>query len=369
MDVLLGKVIILKVNIVSTVDEGGISTYSDYLSEALEENGDFLKVDRTENHLLESDPIFYSELADKTKDGIYDVAHVQHEFGLFGRFAGFSGIYAYLYYPLLSSDIAVVTTFHEVESLARLRDYGKLMEFVGTNARKFLSLPIFAFSDIVIVHNERAKNILEDIGFQNIEVIPHGVVQRETRKKDRAKEILGFDSNKKLVTLFGFVNEFKGHDRVVEQIDKLDDDAILYVAGKPSPVDGAQAYFRELEFKAEELGSDDQIFFHGFVDEDAFGDVFGASDLMIFPYRHITESGAMSLAFGYGRPILASDLPAFQDKPIEICENDNWAERINEIVHDEEKLEEMEANSEQYAEENSWKKVAERTIEVYKEVL
>jgi glycosyltransferase involved in cell wall biosynthesis len=362
--------------------DGGISTYTRYLIQELEKIGS-ISVDKIENRLLESNPFFYWSLAGDSKelhtevatqhsyfpfddivDWSPDVVHVQHEFGLFGHL-GIGGLYSYFYYPRLR-DQTVVTTLHEVESLGEITGYNKIMEFLGTRGRRFLTWPLFRWSDAIIVHNERSKEILEDIGVENVNVVPHGVVQGETKNKIEAKDYLNFKHDRKVVTIFGFINKFKGHDRVVEQIDELHDDIVIYIAGRPSST-GADKYRDKLIEAAKEKGCENKLEFHGYVQNEEFPFLFGASDLLVFPYRHITESGAMSLALGHGCPVLASGLPAFKDKPIEICEG-NWAERINELVHDKEKLNEMKTNSEKYAEERSWKKVAEKTAEVYRKV-
>ena len=42
-------------------------------------------------------------------------------------------------------------------------------------------------------------------------------------------------------------------------------------------------------------------------------DITGASDAVLLPYRQITGSGALLMALGMGRGVVASDLPYFRE--------------------------------------------------------
>jgi glycosyltransferase involved in cell wall biosynthesis len=49
-----------------------------------------------------------------------------------------------------------------------------------------------------------------------------------------------------------------------------------------------------------------------FVTVDELSDFYEAADVLVYPYREITSSGALMTGIGYGKPIVASKLPAFE---------------------------------------------------------
>ena len=52
----------------------------------------------------------------------------------------------------------------------------------------------------------------------------------------------------------------------------------------------------------------------GYIRDDELPGLFGQADLCLFPYREIYGSGALLMAYTYGRPVIASDIPVFREE-------------------------------------------------------
>lgn len=51
----------------------------------------------------------------------------------------------------------------------------------------------------------------------------------------------------------------------------------------------------------------------GFVDDNAVAGLFANADYLILPYQDLAQSGAITVAFNYGVPVITSDIPQFQE--------------------------------------------------------
>ncbi|HWE82252.1 MAG TPA: glycosyltransferase [Gaiellaceae bacterium] len=106
-----------------------------------------------------------------------------------------------------------------------------------------------------------------------------------------------------LLLLYGAVRPYKGVDLALEALARVDPilDVRLVVAGRFWK---ARA---ELERLAVELGVDRRVEFRdGYVSNEETSILFGACDAALLPYRSATQSGVAALAFGYGRPVIAT---------------------------------------------------------------
>jgi glycosyltransferase involved in cell wall biosynthesis len=106
---------------------------------------------------------------------------------------------------------------------------------------------------------------------------------------------------------FGFVRDYKGFDIAVAALRRLHDrgvDARLTIAGE---VWGDAAPWYQ---HARELGI---TLIPRYLTDAEVVDLVASHHLLVAPYRSATQSGPVSLAFGSGRPVVATSVGGLQE--------------------------------------------------------
>jgi len=165
----------------------------------------------------------------------------------------------------------------------------------------------------VIVHSDTTYNKLIKDGVNNDKIvhIPHFTVIGEELDRDECKRKLGL-SGKRVIAIFGFIHQNKGHDLLVNAMPYLPKDTVLLVLGEAKQEFGT-AYKEELAAKVKELGLRDRVIFKGFVNDTDMPTVMNAADVAVFPYRWVEVSGALHMVLGFKIPCVASDLDYFKE--------------------------------------------------------
>jgi glycosyltransferase involved in cell wall biosynthesis len=169
---------------------------------------------------------------------------------------------------------------------------------------------IYRMSDALIAHGEDTRRRLREgfgIPAERISVIPHGdygfAASGETRQGARAA--LGLADDALVLLAFGAMRDYKGIPDLIDAFAAIAADfpsARLLIVGKPIRVDP-----NEYRARIEHHGLSERVTLR---DEYVpFGDIgryFAACDVAVYPYRHIYQSGALQLAYGAGRPVVAT---------------------------------------------------------------
>jgi glycosyltransferase involved in cell wall biosynthesis len=229
----------------------------------------------------------------------FDVACLQHEFGIYGGDAGCHvlGLIAALKVPL-------VTTLHTV------LDQPSAAQRVVMNA-------ILAASAQVIVMACKGREILiETYGAdpEKITVIPHGIPEAPFETSDRAKLKLGF-AGRKVILTFGLISPSKGIETMIEAMPAIiasAPDAVYVVMGATHPHllrDAGEAYRESLIARVRALGIEDHVvFINRFVDRPELLEHIAACDIYVTPYLVAAQmtSGTLAYSHGQGRPVVST---------------------------------------------------------------
>lgn len=167
-------------------------------------------------------------------------------------------------------------------------------------------------ADRIVVHSqievERLRGI---IPIDRIRVIPHFVEQRQLPlSPEEARAKLGL-SDRRIVTLLGFVYGRKGHRYAVQAVPFMPDDAVMVYAG--GPVAGRTYVYDLAMAKAEELGLGDRFRITGYLSEEELETWMAATHLAILPFTDLSASGSLSSWISAGKPMLVSDLRGFRE--------------------------------------------------------
>ena len=304
-------------------------------------------------------PFYFIKLLKGIKKN--QITHIQYQPSLFGLLP--IPILEVNYLPLVITILKlrgnnIVTTIHEAG----------LNSWINSLILKFLNL-----SDKIIVHNNKMIEILnkEGIGMNKMVEIPLGTSKVHILDKNECKSKLNV-LDKRIITIFGFINKNKGHDLIIEILPKLDKNTILFVAGSVRTQD-QEKYKESLKNKVKSLGLEHRVKFLDFVDKKDLPVIASATDLFIYPYRWIVASAALSLGLSYRIPTITSDLSYFKEIKdkydcIELFENGNKQElliKINEIMNNQERQNYLKKRCEEFYDKTSWKALSQETESIY----
>lgn len=219
--------------------------------------------------------------------------------------------------------------------------------------------------DAVIVHTRHGAGLLG--GGPRVHVIPHGAFEHLTQQageQSLPSELAGRDGP--VVLYFGVVRPYKGVDVLVEAFREVEG-AELWVVGRPMgvslPALHAPAGVR---------------FVPRYVSDAELPAFFRRADLLVLPHRTVDVSGVLFAGLAFGKPMILSDVGGFR----ELADEHNAARlvppgdpgalaaAISELLSDPAERSRLAAGARAAAAgPYSWDRVAERTLEVYREVM
>jgi glycosyltransferase involved in cell wall biosynthesis len=174
--------------------------------------------------------------------------------------------------------------------------------------------------------------------------------------------------------MFGHMGPYKGLPvmlQAFEELRKENHNVKLVVAGSSHPNFPG---FIDPYIKA----NLPKVDFLGYIPEAEISQIFRVADVVVIPYFTTTgTSGVFHLACGYGRPIVASDLPEIREilsegaSALLVPPGDVKAlkEAILKVLYDEKLAAKMSEQNLQFAQRESWGIVAEAYEEAYLELL
>ncbi len=145
-----------------------------------------------------------------------------------------------------------------------------------------------------------------------VRMIPHGHMLDyvEPVSREEAREKLGIPADKTVFLFFGQIKKVKGVDYLLKAFLKLlqtRQDAYLVVAGSVWKADftECQSLIDENDFHGD-LRTDIR-----YIPDEDVKYYYSAADVCVLPYTDVYQSGVIQLAYGYKKPVVATNLPAF----------------------------------------------------------
>ena len=193
-------------------------------------------------------------------------------------------------------------------------------------------------SDVVVSHSAGA---LEDatreyhVPSGRSMVMPMGAMHEAyppARPRHLVLRELGLDPSLPMISCLGRIREYKGLDLACAAVERLNGRVQLVVAGP------AQAGFDVAALRAAIARVPGAMVIPRQLNDQEFADLMAASDAAFLPYRSVTGSAVLLTAIGFGRPVIATNLPYFREvlapEPeagvlIEGTDADQWARAID----------------------------------------
>ena len=260
---------------------------------------------------------------------------------------------------------------------------------ISTEEEKKIFLDSYKYVDHLVVLTEDAKREIEKTDLDMpVTVIPHGsyhAMDKGIIDRKRAREIIGeklgvkIDRNTNVVGFFGYIRKYKGLIYLIRSASKVlkrFSNTIFFAAGSIELDEDPSSYSREIEG----LGLENNFFLYDkyVKGQEFFESIFKSSDVMVYPYIGISQSGAMITAIGMKRPVIISKIGSFIDelekKNIILTSKpgdpDSIADKIIWVLEDKLRAERFAERAHRvFRREYSWNKIAKSYMEVYNSVL
>lgn len=237
-----------------------------------------------------------------------------------------------LYYKFLGKQI--VLTAHNVNAGRRDSNDSVLNR---------LTLRIqYRLADHIFVHTEKMRlELVHAFGARagSITVLSYpinSVIPDTCLSPAEAKQSLGIDASDKTILFFGRICPYKGVEYLVAAFQRLlakDSRYRLIIAGEPGS--GAESYWAQIRMMIRDQKERIMSATH-FIPDEETETYFKAADVLVLPYREIFQSGVLFLAYGFGLPVIATDVGSFREAIIDsktgfICKADDPADLAETI--------------------------------------
>ena len=295
-------------------------------------------------------PGFYLQLYSLTKNRSFDVIHFVFEWKI-----------PCIWVKYLSRNYPVVATIHE----PHVNEPSLIWRLLLNHLKNLNCWFVAKFSTKVIVHGAKHKKMLISKGLNEnkIDITPHGqfaFFNNNSKVEEQKGEIL----------LFGKIAPYKGIEQFIQAIE-LVHNMIPYVKGVIAGAGDFASYKKLINKK------DLFIVENRFVPDREVSEFFSRASIIVMPYTKGSQSGIISIAASFKKPVVATNVGHFSEMIIDgetgiLVEPNNpkaLAEAIEKLILDDNLRHKMGENAYKYMNDNfSWSCVAEKTYRIYEDV-
>ncbi len=188
-------------------------------------------------------------------------------------------------------------------------------------------------------------------------------------KKD-ARSILGLAEDERVMLFFGFVRKYKGLEYLIKAMPMIKarlDNCRLLIVGDFG--DDKEVYIKSIQ----DYDIKDVVDVHdGYIPDKEVEKYFAACDTVILPYVSATQSGIVQIAYGFNKPVIATNVGGLPDVVSDGItgylvnpEDPNaLAEAVVRLLSDD--LNKYESNVRKETDRFSWEKMVEKIEELFK---
>lgn len=261
--------------------------------------------------------------------------------------------------------IPVVYTVHDILPLDSGNSYTRSYRWV------------YHAADALICHTKTARDRLVkdfEVDKSSVHVIPHGPLLDGVSdiSIQEARDRLGLPKSDLIALQFGVIRPYKGVDVLLQawkRVENAVSSTNLIIAGSCE-----QSYAEELSNLAYRLNLQSVRLDFRFLPEEELRTLIAAADVLVYPYRNITQSGALFAGMNAGKPVIATRVGGFAET-VEDCSTgrlvepeapDPLADVLIDLFIDSEKRKRLGYKAKERIRDNfSWSAIAEKTIGCY----
>lgn len=235
--------------------------------------------------------------------------------------------------------------------------------------------------DALICHTQSSKTRLIkefDVSESKIWHIPHGplspVQSSASCEEVDIEELVPEAAERPTVVLFGVLRPYKGYEFLLETWPKVVDEleeAHLVIVGRADSE--AQSEIESL-VERERIGTSVTRIYR-YVSDSELMAIINAADILVYPYRDITQSGALFTGMGEGKAIVATDVGGLGEtlrdgdtgRLVDYGDHDQLASALVDLLRNPERRAELgRAARRDVNTRLSWEEIATQTVDCYR---
>lgn len=173
--------------------------------------------------------------------------------------------------------------------------------------KRVVTMMVFKLADYYLVHSSSEKNkLLPLIGEKKFIQHLHPLYKFSAKNIDESG--LTEEEGRINLLFFGFVRKYKGLDILLEAMHLLNNDKIhLKIVGEFwAKKEEYLNYIEHNHIKNIEI-------IDGYIADDDIEKFFLETDVVVLPYRSATGSGVIATSYGYGKPVLVTNVGGLVD--------------------------------------------------------
>ncbi|MCR5249647.1 MAG: glycosyltransferase family 4 protein [Lachnospiraceae bacterium] len=175
---------------------------------------------------------------------------------------------------------------------------------------RFLTKNTLKYAAGCIVHSsedeENLKKLLPAMPHRKNPHPSYNAFRLKGMSRGEARKQLGIGEEEKLLLFFGLVRKYKGLDHLIAAAPRLvAADPAIRIAVVGDFGDKKDEYAKQIR----ESGAEERFLIRdGYVPDAEVEPYFAAADLCVCPYLSATQSGIVQIAFGFGLPVIATNV-------------------------------------------------------------
>jgi glycosyltransferase involved in cell wall biosynthesis len=222
-----------------------------------------------------------------------------------------------------------------------------------TASREQLWRRILARFDRVVVHSERGRETLADLGV-DARVIPHPVYPSAAARRDDGATLLAL----------GVIRPYKGLPDAIAATGRLPDARLIVAGDAAMPLDGLRDADR-VEWRL------------GYLPQSELDRALSEATVAVFPYRaELDQSGALLQALGAGVPAVVYDVGGLGEpvraygagRVVPAGDVDALTDAVGELLGDADALAAARAGADRARAELTWGAAAQSHLDLYREL-